>query len=37
MPLKQMWQVAWVRNGRVAGWTWYRTEADASRSLGVTE
>jgi ketosteroid isomerase-like protein len=38
MPLEQtMWQVARVRDGKVAGWAWYRTEAEARRALGLPE
>ena len=34
MPLEQtMWQVATVRDGMVAGWSWYRTEAEARAAL----
>ena len=34
MPLEQtMWQVATFRDGMVAGWSWYRTEAEARAAL----
>jgi ketosteroid isomerase-like protein len=38
MPLEQtMWQVAWVRDGLVTGWCWYRTEAEARAALGLSD
>jgi ketosteroid isomerase-like protein len=36
LPLEQArWQVARVPDGRVSGWAWYRTEAEAREALGL--
>jgi ketosteroid isomerase-like protein len=38
MPIEQtMWQVAYARDGKVVGWRWFRTEAEALEAVRVGE